>query len=370
MSLLDCPVPATELAPRCDALGAPVTGPTGPDRRRARRRRSTSWSPRSPAVPTALVIGFGDRPDRPQGHRQPARPRPTASAWPAPAAGRASRTPGWPPNRRSPRRARTRSPSGPTSAWCTTARSPTTSRSSASSDAPTAWSSTARTTPRSARGSSPTGSPRATTWRRRCGCSARRFDGFYTLLVSTADSFAVVRDAIACKPAIIAETDRWVAMASEYRALAELPGIDTARIFEPEPERGATYGTRDATIDRRRVVDLDVGAASSTPSCHAAGAPTTLTSHPTRSGAHAARLRARRRPAPSTIDGHVGYYCAGMNQQADGHRARQRRRRRRGEHDVRRRARQGRRVAVRGRHRARRPARHRRQRALRGAASR
>ncbi|WP_040810378.1 class II glutamine amidotransferase [Nocardia concava] len=63
-----------------------------------------------------------------------------------------------------------------------------------------------------------------------------RFDGFYTLLVSTSDSFAVVRDAIACKPAVIAETDRWVAMASEYRALAELPGVEQARIFEPEPE--------------------------------------------------------------------------------------------------------------------------------------
>jgi glutamate synthase domain-containing protein 1 len=63
-----------------------------------------------------------------------------------------------------------------------------------------------------------------------------RFDGFYTLLVSTADSFAVVRDAIACKPAVIAETPQWVAMASEYRALAALPGIDNARLFEPEPE--------------------------------------------------------------------------------------------------------------------------------------
>ncbi|WP_157574109.1 glutamine amidotransferase [Nocardia jejuensis] len=62
------------------------------------------------------------------------------------------------------------------------------------------------------------------------------FDGFYTLLVSTSDSFAVVRDAIACKPAVIAETDRWVAMASEYRALADLPGVEHARIFEPEPE--------------------------------------------------------------------------------------------------------------------------------------
>jgi methylamine---glutamate N-methyltransferase subunit A len=64
-----------------------------------------------------------------------------------------------------------------------------------------------------------------------------RFDGFYTLLVTSGDGFAVVRDAIACKPAIIAETDAWVAMASEVRALAELPGIDGARIWEPEPER-------------------------------------------------------------------------------------------------------------------------------------
>jgi glutamate synthase domain-containing protein 1 len=64
-----------------------------------------------------------------------------------------------------------------------------------------------------------------------------RFDGFYTLLVTSDDGFAVVRDAIACKPAIIAETAAWVAMASEFRALADLPGIGAARIYEPEPER-------------------------------------------------------------------------------------------------------------------------------------
>lgn len=64
-----------------------------------------------------------------------------------------------------------------------------------------------------------------------------RFDGFYTLLVSTSDSFAVVRDPIACKPAIVAECDAYVAMASEFRALAGLPGIADARIFEPEPDR-------------------------------------------------------------------------------------------------------------------------------------
>ena len=62
-----------------------------------------------------------------------------------------------------------------------------------------------------------------------------RFDGFYTLLVTTADGFAVVRDPIACKPAVIAETDAWVAMASEFRALTGLPGIDSARLYEPEP---------------------------------------------------------------------------------------------------------------------------------------
>jgi glutamate synthase domain-containing protein 1 len=66
-------------------------------------------------------------------------------------------------------------------------------------------------------------------------------DGFYTLVVTTADSMAVVRDPIACKPAIIAETDDYVAMASEYRALAGLPGIDNARIFEPEPGKVYTW---------------------------------------------------------------------------------------------------------------------------------
>jgi glutamate synthase domain-containing protein 1 len=70
-----------------------------------------------------------------------------------------------------------------------------------------------------------------------CEC----FDGFYTLLVTTGDTFAVVRDAIACKPAVIAETNAWVAMASEYRCLAGLPGIESARIFEPEPEEVYTW---------------------------------------------------------------------------------------------------------------------------------
>ena len=63
----------------------------------------------------------------------------------------------------------------------------------------------------------------------------RELDGFFTFAVGTARGFAVLRDAIACKPAVLAETDRWAAMASEYRSLAHLPGADRSRIWEPAP---------------------------------------------------------------------------------------------------------------------------------------
>jgi glutamate synthase domain-containing protein 1 len=62
-------------------------------------------------------------------------------------------------------------------------------------------------------------------------------DGFYTFVVGTKDGFAVMRDPVSCKPAVMAETDQYVAFGSEYRALADLPGIETARVFEPEPAR-------------------------------------------------------------------------------------------------------------------------------------
>ncbi len=64
----------------------------------------------------------------------------------------------------------------------------------------------------------------------------KEFDGFFTLLVTSRDEFAVVRDAFACKPLVVAETDVYVAVASEYHALATLPGIENARVFEPQPE--------------------------------------------------------------------------------------------------------------------------------------
>ncbi|MCA0012339.1 glutamine amidotransferase family protein [Mesorhizobium sp. B292B1B] len=60
-------------------------------------------------------------------------------------------------------------------------------------------------------------------------------DGFFTFVVGTKNGFGVVRDPIACKPAVMAETDQYVAFGSEYRALTKLPGIDNARVWEPEP---------------------------------------------------------------------------------------------------------------------------------------
>ena len=60
-------------------------------------------------------------------------------------------------------------------------------------------------------------------------------DGFFTFVVGTKDGFGVVRDPIACKPAVMAETDSYVAFGSEYRALVNLPNIEQARVWEPEP---------------------------------------------------------------------------------------------------------------------------------------
>jgi glutamate synthase domain-containing protein 1 len=89
------------------------------------------------------------------------------------------------------------------------------------------------------------------TWRLREGATLEQalegclddLDGFYTFAVGSADGFAVLRDPIACKPAVMAETDEWVAMASEYRAIAVLPGAQDAVMWEPEPGRVYHWGT-------------------------------------------------------------------------------------------------------------------------------
>ncbi len=91
-------------------------------------------------------------------------------------------------------------------------------------------------------------------WRLREGASLEEalegcledLDGFYTFLVGTIDGFAVLRDPIACKPAVLAETDDWVAMASEWRAIATLPGAADARSWEPVP--GVVYAWERAKV--------------------------------------------------------------------------------------------------------------------------
>ena len=67
-------------------------------------------------------------------------------------------------------------------------------------------------------------------------------DGFYTFVVGTRDGFAVLRDPVACKPAVMAETDDWVAFGSEFRALSALPDVDKARIWEPAPATVYAWG--------------------------------------------------------------------------------------------------------------------------------
>lgn len=68
-------------------------------------------------------------------------------------------------------------------------------------------------------------------------------DGFYTFAIGTRHGFAVLRDPIACKPAVLAETEDWVAMASEFRAIAQLPGAEHARVWEPEPATVYSWGS-------------------------------------------------------------------------------------------------------------------------------
>jgi glutamate synthase domain-containing protein 1 len=83
------------------------------------------------------------------------------------------------------------------------------------------------------------------TWKMREGSSLEQameaslevLDGFYTFVTGTESGFGVLRDPIACKPAVMAETDRWVAFGTEYRALVDLPGIGSAKVWEPEPAR-------------------------------------------------------------------------------------------------------------------------------------
>ena len=112
------------------------------------------------------------------------------------------------------------------------------------------------------------------TWRLQQGLSLEAalenclddLDGFYTFAVGTIDGFAVLRDPIACKPAVLAETDDWVAMASEYRAIAVLPGAADAAVWEPAP--GEVYSWEsDAAPDEHRQRTSRPSRSTSTSAC-------------------------------------------------------------------------------------------------------
>ena len=208
------------------------------------------------------------------------------------------------------------------------------------------------------------------TWRLREGASLEQalegcledLDGFYTFAVGTIDGFAVLRDPIACKPAVMAETDDWVAMASEYRAIAVLPGAETARTWEPEPGRvysweraaglmavgsGLEAAEFDLAVTPLRELNAALHAIDDSSPRH------WRVLNPR--GAHALAVGIDA-PVEVEIEGHAGYYCAGMNKQATvrvhgnvGVGVRR-------EHHVRRGDRGRQRVAVGGRDRPRRPA--------------
>ena len=163
-------------------------------------------------------------------------------------------------------------------------------------------------------------------WRLRGGATLQEalegclddLDGFFTFAVGTRDGFAVMRDPIACKPAVIAETDDWVAMASEYRAIAVLPGAEDARSWEPEPGAGVRVGARGGGVSTAvetfdlaetplRALNQHLHDLAGTSGGHVRVTNT--------SGAHAVACGIDAE-IEVDVDGHVGYYCAGMNKLA------------------------------------------------------
>ena len=184
--------------------------------------------------------------------RRPARRRGSSSAsrWPRSPARTRSATRGWRPRAASRPSTRTRSRPGSTCAWSTTARCRTTTACGASLQREGIRFQTDNDTEVAAG---------YLTWRMREGATLEQalegclddLDGFYTFAVGTADGFAVLRDPIACKPAVMAETDEWVAMASEYRAIAVLPGAEDAVAVGARAGPGLQLGHRARWRDGR-----------------------------------------------------------------------------------------------------------------------
>ena len=132
-------------------------------------------------------------------------------------------------------------------------------------------------------------------------------------MVGTEAGFGVLRDPIACKPAVMAETDRWVAFGTEYRALVDLPGVESGARVGAGAGDAVSVGTAlMPTVDLAGTPLRELNAA-----LHRL-APDTNETHwrvlnPRGRHAVAAGIDA---PVTVEIDGHVGYYCAGMNKHA------------------------------------------------------
>ena len=137
-------------------------------------------------------------------------------------------------------------------------------------------------------------------------------DGFYTLLMGTPDELALVRDPFACKPAVVAETDDYVAIASEFRSLAHLPGVKHAHSSSRRPNE--MYVWKALSFDLAR----DTVRRSRTNDSHATARPSSARDcevrivESRRRAQH--RGRVERAGSGRRSQGHAGYYAAGMNQ--------------------------------------------------------
>ncbi len=82
----------------------------------------------------------------------------------------------------------------------------------------------------------------------------QNLDGFYTFAIGSSNGFSVLRDPIACKPAVLAENDDWVAMSSEYRAIARLPDAKHSNIWEPAPAQIYSWERNGTELGNARAI--------------------------------------------------------------------------------------------------------------------
>jgi glutamine phosphoribosylpyrophosphate amidotransferase len=76
-------------------------------------------------------------------------------------------------------------------------------------------------------------------------------DGFFTFVVGTRDGFGVVRDPIACKPAVMAETDQYVAFGSNTARWSTCPASKLRGCGSPSPPPSISGTTDHADLRSR-----------------------------------------------------------------------------------------------------------------------